>query len=138
MKKQFFSLALFAAVWLAGGTALAQFDASKVYTIESNNNAGKYMQDNGDGYIVTGALNANSYWEFEATGYDGCYYVKNAKTGKYMQNTSEYEVSVKTGDTSVEIYIKNDPAKGTTVYGMASTDRNPHELYKRRHLWSQL
>ena len=128
MKKQLLSLALLSAAWLASGSVMAQFDVSKVYTIESNNNVGKYMQDNGDGYIVTGALNANSYWEFEATGNDGCYYVKNAKTGKYMQQTSEYEVSVKTGDTSVEIYIKNDPDKSANVYGMASTDRNPHDF----------
>ncbi len=128
MKKEVLALVMLAGAWLASVTALAQFDVSKVYTIESNNNAGKYMQDNGDGYIVTGALNANSYWKFETTGNDGCYYVKNAKTGKYMQKTSEYEVSVKTGDTSVEIYIKNDPDKGATVYGMASTDRTPHDF----------
>ena len=106
----------------------AQFSADKVYTIECNNQSGKYMQDNGDGYIVPQALNGNSYWKFETTGNDGCYYVKNVATGKYMQKTSEYEVSVKTGADPVEIYIKNDPAKGTNVYGLASTDRDPHDF----------
>ena len=106
----------------------AQFDASKTYTIESNNNAGKFMQDNGDGYIVPATINNNSFWKFEATANVGCYYVKNVATGKYMQKTSEYEVSVKTGDNPVEIYIANDPAKGENVYGLASTDRDPHDF----------
>ena len=122
---------LFAAIMIAsalGGNLYAQFDADKVYTIECNNQSGKYMQDNGDGYIVPKALNDNSYWKFEATANDGCYYVKNATTGLYMQKTSEYEVSVKTGADPVEIYIKNDPAKGTNVYGLASTDRTPHDF----------
>lgn len=104
------------------------FEANKTYTIECNNQSGKFMQDNGDGYIVPAGKNNNSYWLFEATANDGCYYVKNAKTGKYMQKTSEYEVSVKTGDDPVEIYIKNDPAKGSNVFGLASTDRNPHDF----------
>lgn len=106
----------------------AQLDASKTYTIESNNNAGKFMQDNGDGYIVPATINNNSFWKFEATANAGCYYVKNVATGKYMQKTSEYEVSVKTGDNPVEIYIANDPAKGENVYGLASTDRDPHDF----------
>ena len=128
MSKKLLSAALLAAAWLTGSADEAQFDTGKLYTIESNNNAGKYMQDNGDGNISTGALNANSYWEFEATGNDGCYYVKNARTGKYMQKTSKFEDPVETGDASVEIYIKNDPNKGTNVYGMASTDRSPHDF----------
>ncbi len=104
------------------------FESNKTYIIECNNQSGKYIQDNGDGYLVPASKNNNSYWMFEATANDGCYYVKNAKTGKYMQKTSEYEVSVKTGDDPVEIYIKNDPAKGTNVYGLASTDRTPHDF----------
>lgn len=104
------------------------FDANKTYTIECNNQSGKYMQDNGDGYIVPKAFNNNSYWKFIATGNEGCYYVQNASTGRYMQKTSEYEVSVKTGTDPVEIYIKNDPAKGTNVFGLASTDRTPHDF----------
>ena len=38
------------------------FDESKLYTIESNNNAGKFMQDNGGGTIVAKAYNKNSFW----------------------------------------------------------------------------
>ena len=94
------------------------FDAEKTYTIECYNQGGKYMQDNGDGYIVPKAFNDNSYWYLVATGNEGCYYVKNATTNRYMQKTSEYQVSVKTGDDPVEILIKNDPAKGTNVYAL--------------------
>lgn len=104
------------------------FDESKLYTIESNNNAGKFMQDNGGGTIVAKAYNKNSFWRFIATGNEGCYYVQNATTGRYMQKTSEYEVAVKMGAEPVEIYIKNDPAKGSNVFGLASTDRDPHDF----------
>jgi hypothetical protein len=100
------------------------FDAEKTYTIECNNQAGKYMQDNDDGFIVPKGFNDNSYWYLIATGNEGCYYVKNATTNRYMQKTSEYQVSVKTGDDPVEILIKNDPAKGTNVYALASTDQD--------------
>ena len=128
MKRKLF---LLAQVFLASMMTVVNaqsFDAEKTYTIECNNQAGKYMQDNGDGYIVPANFNDNSYWYLIATGNEGCYYVKNATTNRYMQKTSEYQVSVKTGDDPVEIYIKNDPAKGTNVYGLASTDREPHDF----------
>jgi len=106
------------------------FDANKVYTIKCNNPsfADKYMQDNGSGTLDAKALNNNSYWKFIPTGNEDCYYVQNVLTGSYIQKTSEYEVAVKMGAERVEIYIKNDPAKGTIVYGLASTDRNPHDF----------
>ncbi len=128
MKRKLFILAQ---VFLASMMTVVNaqsFSAEKTYTIECNNMAGKYMQDNGDGYIVPANFNDNSYWYLIATGNEGCYYVKNATTNRYMQKTSEYQVSVKTGDDPVEIYIKNDPAKGTNVYGLASTDREPHDF----------
>ena len=128
MKRKLFILAQ---VFLASMMTVVNaqsFSAEKTYTIECNNMAGKYMQDNGDGYIVPKDFNDNSYWYLIPTGNEGCYYVKNATTNRYMQKTSEYQVSVKTGNEPVEIFIKNDPAKGATVYGMASTDRNPHDF----------
>lgn len=100
------------------------FDESKLYTIECNNQAGKFMQDNGSGFIVPKTFNKNCFWRLIATENAGCYYVQNATTGRYMQKTSELQVSVKTGDNPVEIYIKNDPAKGENVYGLASTDQD--------------
>ena len=128
MKRKLFILAQ---VFLASMMTVVNaqsFDAEKTYTIECNNQGGKYMQDNGDGYIVPAGFNDNSYWYLISTGNEGCYYVKNATTNRYMQKTSEYQVSVKTGDDPVEIFIKNDPAKGSNVYGLASTDRNPHDF----------
>ena len=124
MKRKLF---LLAQVFLASMMTVVNaqsFDAEKTYTIECNNQAGKYMQDNGDGYIVPKGFNDNSYWYLVATGNEGCYYVKNAVTNRYMQKTSEYQVSVKTGDDPVEILIKNDPAKGANVYALASTDQD--------------
>ena len=128
MKRKLFLLAQVFLVSMMTVVNAQSFDAEKTYTIECNNQVGKYMQDNGDGYIVPKEFNDNSYWYLIATGNEGCYYVKNATTNRYMQKTSEYQVSVKTGDDSVEIFIKNDPAKGTNVYGLASTDREPHDF----------
>ena len=128
MKRKLFILAQ---VFLASMMTVVNaqsFSAEKTYTIECNNMAGKYMQDNGDGYIVPKDFNDNSYWYLIPTGNEGCYYVKNATTNRYMQKTSEYQVSVKTGNEPVEIFIKNDPAKGSNVYGLASTDREPHDF----------
>ena len=108
----------------------AQFDASKVYTIKCNNPSivDKYMQDNGSGTLVAKALNNNSYWKFISTGNEGCYYVQNVLTGSYIQKTSVFEVTVNMGAEPVEIVIKNDPAKGSDVFGLASTDREPHDF----------
>ena len=106
------------------------FDANKVYTIKCNNPsfADKYMQDNGSGTLVAKALNNNSYWKFISTGNEGCYYVQNVLTGSYIQKTSVFEVTVNMGAEPVEIVIKNDPAKGSNVFGLASTDRDPHDF----------
>ena len=61
-RTKLFNLAMLAVAWLAGGSALAQLDANKVYTIVNNNDANMFMQDNGTGGVDLSAENENSYW----------------------------------------------------------------------------
>lgn len=130
MKRKLF---LLAQVFLASMAAVVNaqthtFSEGKTYKIESNNNSNKYMQDNGNGRIDAKTFNANSVWYLIPTSNDECYYVQNATTGNYMQTTKNWEKAVETGENPVEIYIKNDDAKGTNVFGLASTDREPHDF----------
>jgi len=108
MKRKLFLLAQVFLVSMMTVVNAQSFDAEKTYTIECNNQVGKYMQDNGDGYIVPKEFNDNSYWYLIATGNEGCYYVKNATTNRYMQKTSEYQVSVKTGDDENHIFLTQE------------------------------
>lgn len=98
MKRKIFLLAQAFLATMMTSVFAQTFDASKTYTIECNNQSGKYMQDNGDGYIVPANFNDNSYWYLIPTDNEGCYYVKNATTNRYMQKTSDYQESVKTGE----------------------------------------
>jgi hypothetical protein len=107
--------------------ALAQFSADKVYTIVNRNDASLYVQDNGTGGISMGSMNENSYWQFVATGNTNCYYVKNAKTGKYAQSCAD-NAEVQMGDSPVEYYIELKSVEGDGMYGLASTDKKPHDF----------
>ncbi|UKK48654.1 hypothetical protein L6475_01425 [Prevotella sp. E9-3] len=109
--------------------AFAQFDAGKTYVIANNNDANMFMQDNGTGGVALGAKNANSYWKFVATGNTDCYYIQNAKTGKYIQGYDAKEQEVATGDTGVEYYVKAD-ADGSLSgkYRMSCTANSPHDF----------
>ena len=128
-KTKFFSLALLAVAWLAGGTVFAQLDAEKVYTIVNNNDANMFMQDNGTGGVALDNKNDNSYWKFVPTANTDCYYIQNATTGKYIQGYTSSEEEVATGDTGVEYYVKAD-ASGSYAgkYRMSYTANTPHDF----------
>ena len=128
-RTKLFNLAMLAVAWLAGGSALAQLDANKVYTIVNNNDANMFMQDNGTGGVDLSAENENSYWKFVPTTNADCYYIQNATTGKYIQGYTAAEQEVATGDTGVEYYVKAD-ATGTYAgkYRMSCTANSPHDF----------
>lgn len=109
-------------------TNLFAFDASKTYVISNRNDVNLYMQDNGGASVALGSLNDNSYWIFEATANENCYYVKNATTGKYMQSCKSSEVEVVMGDSPVEYSIILCTAEGEGMYGMASTDQTTYNF----------
>lgn len=115
-----------------GISAFAQFEAGKTYTIKNNNNDNGegFIQDNGNEKAEVKPANEYSYWIFEATGNENCYYVKNAATGRYLQsyeNKSGTEIFM--GNTPKEYYIKAD-ASGDYAgkYRLAYTGNEPHDF----------
>ena len=123
---------LFTAILIAcalGGNLYAQIDTDKAYTIANNNDANLFMQDNGDGVVALGATSDYSCWKFIPTGNTDCYYIQNAKTGKYIQGYSASEQEVATGTEGVEYYVKAD-AEGsyTGKYRMSCTENSPYDF----------
>ncbi len=101
------------------------FDTNKKYSIVNFQDNAYFMKDGRTGCVlVETGLTSNALWQFEASGTDNCYYVRNALTGKYMQSTKTNEDPVLTADTRLEIMVVNDLAKGLDVFGFASTDQD--------------
>lgn len=109
--------------------AFAQFDANKTYVIVNNADAGRFMQDNGTGGVALAEKNNNSYWKFVATANTDCYYIQNAKTGKYIQGYTASEQEVATGDAGVEYYVKADATGSYSgKFRMSCTANSPHDF----------
>ena len=128
MKKKLFLLiqVLFASVLTS--VKAQTLSADKVYTIVCKPDFNTFMQDKGTGKLLLGYEVAGSLWTFEPTGNADCYYVKNVKTGNYIQACPELEVEVTLGETPVEYYIKGDESgsqAGENFFRMTSTDRTP-------------
>ena len=104
-------------------------DADKTYTICNNNDANMFMQDNGTGGVSLASKNDNAYWKFVPTENADCYYIQNAKTGKYIQGYDGSEQEVATGDTGVEYYVKAD-ASGNLEgkFRMSYTANSPYDF----------
>ena len=106
---------------------ISTFDASKKYTIFNYAEAG-YLKDDRSGILrVQADKTSNALWTLEPTGNEGCYYIMNALTGKYVQacvdafDATNEDGAIKTGTTPVEYKVANDPAKGANIFAFAST-----------------
>ncbi len=107
------------------------FSPEKVYTIVCKPDFNTFMQDKGTGALLLGYEVSGSLWTFEPTENADCYYVKNAKTGNYIQACPDSEVPVTMGTTPVEYYIKGDATgahAGENFFRMTSTDRTPNDF----------
>ena len=113
-------------------SAIAQtFSSDKVYTIVCKPDFNTFMQDKGTGGLLLGNEVSGSLWTFVPTGNADCYYVKNVKTGNYIQACPDSEVPVNMGTTPVEYYIKGDAdggQAGENFYRMTSTNRTPNNF----------
>ena len=113
-------------------SAIAQtFSSDKVYTIVCKPDFNTFMQDKGTGKLLLGYEVSGSLWTFVPTGNADCYYVKNVKTGNYIQACPDSEVPVDMGTTPVEYYIKGDAdggQAGENFYRMNSTNRTPNDF----------
>ncbi len=121
-------------------------DPTACYYIRWSQDQSLYMTENdGNGVIVAGQDNAQKqFWQFEATGNENCYYVKNVASGKYVQscnmdNSNQSLITV--GATPVEYYVplcETATASVKGCYRLTSTDcsdyassaASPHGLNK--------
>lgn len=62
---------------------------SGYYQINRNNNASMFLMHADDGSLKYAAADnaLRCFWQFEPSGREGCYYVKNATSGQYLQST---------------------------------------------------
>ncbi len=99
-------------------------EEGKKYTIQNRNANYPFVKDDGSDIIQMGAFDESAYWIFEpVAGKTDCYYVKNAKTGRYAQAVSETtEVDVYMGTEPVEYIIKSTPSEGENHFGFTSAD----------------
>ena len=105
MKK---ALLLLCSAFCAAQTMSAlTIEAGQYYTIANRNEVNLYVKDTGVEIIQMGSFDDACYWQFIATGNEGCYYLKNKKTGRYAQQCStSAEVNVTMGDNPVEYRVK--------------------------------
>lgn len=102
----------------------------KYFALNRFGNSTAYLRENND--LTLGALAFDKaqkcYWQFEETGKTGCYYIKNATSGLYIQSTKRgLSQQVPTGNQPVEFKIAKDETPGAATRGyyyLCSTDQN--------------
>lgn len=114
----------------AAQTMLAlTIESGQYYTIVNRNEQQLYVKDTGSEILVVGGFDDACYWQFIATGNEGCFYIKNKKTGRYAQQCStSTEVDVTLGDNPVEYRVKECSVEGTDMFGFASTNLSNTEF----------
>ena len=127
MKK---TLLMFCAAFCAVQTMFAlTIEDGKYYTIANRNDVNLYVKDTGVDIIQLGGFDDACYWQFISTGNDGCYYLKNKKTGRYAQECStSTEVNVTMGNDPVEYRVKECSVEGTDMFGITSTNESNTEF----------
>lgn len=100
------------------------------YTIVSHSNDQAYMTEEKTGAVVVKGYtpSVRCFWQFEPTDREGCFYIKNATTGRYIESTNKTPASastISTQATPVEFYIGKNTTAGTVTEGayyFSSTD----------------
>ncbi len=104
-------------------------EAGRTYTISNRNDNTLYVQDNGGNVIQMGTLNDNSFWSFEPTGNEDCFYLKNTATGRYAQLcNSQAEVNVTMGTEPVEYKVLAADVEGKDCFGLTTTNLSNTEF----------
>jgi len=100
-----------------------EISTSKVYTIAGKVDNNYYIKDNGGNYLKVGPLDNTCLWQFEDAG-SGQFYVKNVKTGRYIQAWDGFEVDITIDDTPVAYVIKNcSDQEGLDCFGLTSANQ---------------
>ena len=121
--KRTFLLMLMPLLSLASAMGL-EINKNLYYAISSRNNHDAYMKDTGKDILQCNVgLDTYSYWRFIPTENEGCYYVQNLYSKRYIQAVAESaNVAVNMGTEPVEIFIMSTPSEGTDCFGMTSSD----------------
>ncbi len=100
------------------------------YQINRNNNASMFLVHADDGTLKYAAADNSirCFWQFEPTGREGCYYVKNATTGQYLQSSCApgRNARVSLGTSPVEYKVGQDRGATSSTRGfyyLCSTDQ---------------
>lgn len=109
--------------------ATEPFSADKYYVFNRMNVEGAHMVETTAGKLSTAAYSTSQqmYWQLIPTQNEGCYYVKNAVTGRYIQSSKQALSSqIPMGSEPVEFKIGKDNTSGATTAGFyyfCSTDQ---------------
>ena len=101
-----------------------EIDKDKVYVISNRNNNSLYVKDTGAEILgMSSQIDNTAYWQFIPTENANCYYVKNLKSGRYVQACdANAEVNVLLGAEPVEYSILYCEAEGEDCFGFTSTN----------------
>lgn len=122
-------LLLVAALCAVQTISALTIESGQYYTIVNRNDVNLYVKDTGADIIQMGALDDACFWQLIATDNEGCYYLRNKKTGRYAQQCStSAEVNVTMGDSPVEYRVKECPTEGTDMFGLTSTNQSNCEF----------
>lgn len=104
------------------------------YHIVSMNNGQAYMTEEKSGAVVVKGYTpaVRCFWQFVPTDREGCYYIKNATTGRYIESTNKQPSAastISTSETPVAFYVGKNTTGGTPTFGawyFSSTDCDNH------------
>ena len=126
-------LLLCAAFCMAQTMFALTIEADKYYTIKAINDSSPYMADNmADDKMISlvSSPTASAYWTFIPTGTSNCYYIRNFKTGRYIQGYS----TVGSDDNPVKVLMGDDPKeyqieeKFEGRFGFSYTSNTTHDF----------
>lgn len=114
---------LFVALFAAQDLLALTIEDGQYYTISSNAVEGCYAKDTGEDIIRVGGYDDASIWQFIATSKEGCFYIKNKKTGRYAQWCNDGIKDVSVGNDPVEYRVKECAENyGAGVFGLTTTN----------------
>lgn len=102
-------------------------EAGKTYTLNRFGNTSAYLYEQGT-LLFAGpaATTQKQYWNFIPTGHEGCFYIQNRTSKKYVQSTAvTLNDQIRTGAEPVEFRILKNETNNTPkgYYALCSTDQ---------------
>lgn len=122
--------------WIVTEAAMPEehliFDANKKYALKNYAADGYLKDDRSEILKVETGKTSNALWQFVTSENEGCYYIKNLLTGRYIQSTMPNDPlqegvngpEIQMGTDKQEFKVVNDSQKGVDIFGIASTDQS--------------